>query len=197
MGASFDALSLSAVRAEIEPRLVGGRVQKIVFPDQHSLALEVFAPATGRVTLLLSAHPEGMNAGEIQGELGIPHSTLSHHLEKLKNEELVTMQRSSMDATANAIDDNATGSTTLIVTLAACAVLLGAAISWLLTHGIVRPIREAVSVAETVAGGDLTRSIVASTNDETGAGICRLRVGSQWLSRKRRISRAATIPMLR
>jgi methyl-accepting chemotaxis protein len=90
-------------------------------------------------------------------------------------QELVTMQRNSMDATANAIDDNATGSTTLIVTLAACAALLGAAISWLLTRGIVRPIREAVSVAETVAGGDLTRSIVASTNDETGALLRALR----------------------
>jgi methyl-accepting chemotaxis protein len=90
-------------------------------------------------------------------------------------QELVTMQRSSMDATANAIDANATGSTTLIVTLAACAALLGVAISWVLTRGIVGPIREAVSVAETVAGGDLTRSIVASTNDETGALLRALR----------------------
>jgi DNA-binding transcriptional ArsR family regulator len=45
------------------------------------------------IRLLLSAHPDGMNAGEIQSELGIPSSTLSHHLEKLKNEELVTVQR--------------------------------------------------------------------------------------------------------
>ena len=45
------------------------------------------------IRLLLSAHPEGMNAGEIQSELAIPNSTLSHHLEKLKNEELVTVQR--------------------------------------------------------------------------------------------------------
>src|ERR1051325_6139886 len=45
------------------------------------------------VRLLLSAHPDGMNAGEIQAELGIPGSTLSHHLEKLKNEDLVNVQR--------------------------------------------------------------------------------------------------------
>lgn len=45
------------------------------------------------IRLLLSAHPDGMIAGEIQSELGIPNSTLSHHLEKLKNEELVTVQR--------------------------------------------------------------------------------------------------------
>jgi len=43
--------------------------------------------------LLLSAHPEGMVVGEIQGELGIPNSTLSHHLDKLKNEGLVEVRR--------------------------------------------------------------------------------------------------------
>jgi ArsR family transcriptional regulator len=45
--------------------------------------------------LLLSAHPDGLVVGEIQTELGIPNSTLSHHLEKLKNEELVKVRRES------------------------------------------------------------------------------------------------------
>jgi DNA-binding transcriptional ArsR family regulator len=43
--------------------------------------------------LLLSAHPEGMVVGDIQTELGIPNSTLSHHLEKLRNEDLVQVRR--------------------------------------------------------------------------------------------------------
>ena len=43
--------------------------------------------------LLLSAHPEGMIVGDIQTELEIPSSTLSHHLEKLKNEDLVQVRR--------------------------------------------------------------------------------------------------------
>jgi DNA-binding transcriptional ArsR family regulator len=43
--------------------------------------------------LLLSAHPEGMVVGEIQDELEIPSSTLSHHLDKLKNEDLVRVER--------------------------------------------------------------------------------------------------------
>jgi DNA-binding transcriptional ArsR family regulator len=43
--------------------------------------------------LLLSAHPDGLVVGEIQEETGIAGSTLSHHLEKLKNEELVTVGR--------------------------------------------------------------------------------------------------------
>jgi DNA-binding transcriptional ArsR family regulator len=43
--------------------------------------------------LLLSAHPEGMVVGDIQAELDIPNSTLSHHLEKLRHEGLVTVRR--------------------------------------------------------------------------------------------------------
>jgi DNA-binding transcriptional ArsR family regulator len=45
------------------------------------------------IRLLLAAHPEGMVVGEIGEELEIPNSTLSHHLDKLKNEDLVTVQR--------------------------------------------------------------------------------------------------------
>jgi ArsR family transcriptional regulator len=43
--------------------------------------------------LLLSAHPEGMVVSEIQDELAIPNSTLSHHLDKLRNEDLVLVKR--------------------------------------------------------------------------------------------------------
>ncbi len=43
--------------------------------------------------LLLAAHPEGMIVGDIGDELEIASSTLSHHLEKLKNEELVKVRR--------------------------------------------------------------------------------------------------------
>jgi ArsR family transcriptional regulator, arsenate/arsenite/antimonite-responsive transcriptional repressor len=43
--------------------------------------------------LLLSAHPDGMVVGDILGELDMPNSTLSHHLEKLRHEGLIAVQR--------------------------------------------------------------------------------------------------------
>jgi ArsR family transcriptional regulator len=43
--------------------------------------------------LLLTAHPEGLIVGDIGAELEIPSSTLSHHLEKLKHEDLVKVRR--------------------------------------------------------------------------------------------------------
>jgi len=45
------------------------------------------------IRLLLSAHPDGLVVGKIQEELGIAASTLSHHLEKLRNKELVKVHR--------------------------------------------------------------------------------------------------------
>lgn len=67
-------------------------------PEQISRYADMFG-AIGNdarlriLRLLLSAHPEGMIVGEIQTELGIPNSTLSHHLEKLKHEGLVDVRR--------------------------------------------------------------------------------------------------------
>ena len=43
--------------------------------------------------LLLKAHPDGLVVSEVQEELDIPNSTLSHHLDKLRTEDLVTVQR--------------------------------------------------------------------------------------------------------
>ena len=67
-------------------------------PEQVTRYADMFA-AMGTesrlriMQLLLSAHPEGMVVGEIQDELGVSASNLSHHLDKLKNEELVTVTR--------------------------------------------------------------------------------------------------------
>lgn len=45
------------------------------------------------VRLLLSANPDGLVVGEIQEELDIPPSTLSHHLDALQREGLVAVTR--------------------------------------------------------------------------------------------------------
>ena len=50
-------------------------------------------PRLAILRFLLSVHPTGAVAGEIQEELEIPASTLSHHLEKLKQVGLVAVRR--------------------------------------------------------------------------------------------------------
>jgi len=61
-------------------------------------------PRLAIVRLLLAAHPEGLVVGEIAAELGMAASTLSHHLDKLRNEALVSVQREGtfLRCTANA-----------------------------------------------------------------------------------------------
>ena len=67
--------------------------QVATFADMFS-AMGV-EPRLRIMQLLLSAHPDGLVVGEIQEELEIPNSTLSHHLDKLRNEGLVCVQRES------------------------------------------------------------------------------------------------------
>ncbi len=83
--------------------------------------------------------------------------------------ELVSLQREHIAATAAGIDATSARGEMVIAGLTAFSLLLGALSSWLLTRGIVGPIRTAVLVAETVAAGDLTQRIEADTKDETGA----------------------------
>jgi|SRR5271165_2132275 len=69
-------------------------------PDRTPRYADMFAalgaePRLRIVRALLAAHPEGLVVGEIQDELGIAASTLSHHLDKLKNEDLIAVRRES------------------------------------------------------------------------------------------------------
>jgi methyl-accepting chemotaxis protein len=89
--------------------------------------------------------------------------------------ELVKLQQNRIDAIAVGIKADNSDSARMIGILATVAVALGVLCSWLLTRGIVRPIREAVQLAETVASGDLTRRIDATSRDETGALLRALR----------------------
>ncbi|HEY1298358.1 MAG TPA: NFACT family protein [Chloroflexota bacterium] len=72
---SFDALTLTAVREELAPALSGARVQKLVFVDELSLAVEFFAPRVGRTNVLLSAHLEH---GRVQRLRQLPARGIEH-----------------------------------------------------------------------------------------------------------------------
>ena len=71
---------------------------KMASPEQIIQYADMFAAigAESRLRimqLLLAAYPEGMVVGEIQAELDVSGSNLSHHLDKLKNEDLVQVRR--------------------------------------------------------------------------------------------------------
>ncbi|WP_426072902.1 methyl-accepting chemotaxis protein [Janthinobacterium sp. DSP2-3-3] len=81
---------------------------------------------------------------------------------------LLEHQRANIDATAREIDDIASTSRNLLLLLSTLALVFGVVCAWVLTMGIVRPLRTAVDIARKVADGDLTAQIDASAKDETG-----------------------------
>ncbi|WP_035818116.1 methyl-accepting chemotaxis protein [Janthinobacterium sp. RA13] len=83
-------------------------------------------------------------------------------------QDLLEHQRASIDTTAREIDGVANTSRNLMLVLAALALGFGVVCAWVLTMGIVRPLRTAVDIARKVADGDLTAQIDASAKDETG-----------------------------
>jgi ArsR family transcriptional regulator, arsenate/arsenite/antimonite-responsive transcriptional repressor len=90
----------NSVIVELSSKEVGMAASKKRTDEQVLRFADMFSalgtePRLRIMRLLLSAHPDGMVVGDIITELGITASTLSHHLEKLKNEDLVKVQRES------------------------------------------------------------------------------------------------------
>jgi methyl-accepting chemotaxis protein len=90
-------------------------------------------------------------------------------------DELIALQHARMDAHTDAILRSQTLTIELLAGLLACAVAIGATASWMLTRGIVLPIRAAVGVAEDVAAGNLASRIEPQGKDETAALLHALR----------------------
>ncbi|CAA2109828.1 Methyl-accepting chemotaxis protein III [Variovorax paradoxus] len=83
-------------------------------------------------------------------------------------EALANHEREKIDAAAKGIDAGYTSGRSMLLVLAAVALVVGALLAWRLTRGIVRPLGHALEVAETVAAGDLSAHIVVESRDEAG-----------------------------
>jgi ArsR family transcriptional regulator, arsenate/arsenite/antimonite-responsive transcriptional repressor len=86
-------MGCTSIIVELWKMRTGKKAESGVHRYADMLAALGTEPRLRIMRLLLSAHPEGMVVGDIGEELGIAPSTLSHHLEKLKNEDLVTVRR--------------------------------------------------------------------------------------------------------
>lgn len=148
--------------AQIEP-LISGEKEKVLFQKILAQRKLYSASRDGAVKAKAAGDQEG--AAKILDTAFTPAANVYQDL----LQALVTMQRESIDATAKDIDADAAHDVTLIIALTVFALAFGALCSWLLTTGITRPLRQALAVAKTVAGGDLTHRIEVSSTDETGA----------------------------
>ena len=115
---------------------------------------------------LLKAKLDGDDtlAAKIHGEQVVPRSAA--FLAAMN--KLATMQITAADGVATGILDAYQSTRVILLSLSVAALGLGIACAVLITRSITVPIREAVAVAEKVAGGDLTSRVVAHGRDETG-----------------------------
>ncbi|WP_454774551.1 methyl-accepting chemotaxis protein [Janthinobacterium tructae] len=89
---------------------------------------------------------------------------------KLQNtlEEFSDVQKMKSRKDEEAAEEAFHGARQLMLGLAACALALGGIIAWACTRSITVPMAEAVTIARTVAAGDLTGQIEVRSTDETG-----------------------------
>ena len=89
---------------------------------------------------------------------------------KLQNtlEEFSDVQKMKSRKDEEAAEEAFHSARQLMLGLAACALALGGIIAWACTRSITVPMAEAVTIARTVAAGDLTGQIEVRSTDETG-----------------------------
>jgi methyl-accepting chemotaxis protein len=77
-------------------------------------------------------------------------------------------EKSVIDGAGKSIQDAYLSGRKLLIGLLIAAVALGVFFAWLLSTSITRPLNRAVSIARTVASGDLSTHVEVSSKDETG-----------------------------
>lgn len=81
---------------------------------------------------------------------------------------LLDQQRASINTTATTIRSGYERGSAQLLALGLAAIVAAIALAVVITRNITRPLHRAVSVAETVAGGDLTMHVGSNAQDETG-----------------------------
>jgi methyl-accepting chemotaxis protein len=82
--------------------------------------------------------------------------------------DLLALERKAIDEMSQRIDAANDRSFNLRIVLTTLTLLIGALCAWLIARSVTRPLAHAVTVAETVASGDLSANIQADSRDETG-----------------------------
>ncbi len=87
----------------------------------------------------------------------------------------VDLQTKAMEHLAEEADATANAASRMMITLSIAATVIAALVAYLLTRSIIVPLRHALVVAQTVAGGDLSSRIASTSKDETGELLDALR----------------------
>jgi methyl-accepting chemotaxis protein len=133
-------------------------------------------------------------AGDLEGaktHLNKVFRPLLLEYKKGLNDQIQTQKASVADA-SGAAETTYDETRKLMFGLGALVLALAAAIAWLMSASITRPIGKALDVANTVAGGDLTSRIDIASTDEAGQLLRALQTMNQSLAQTVRAVRGST-----
>jgi methyl-accepting chemotaxis protein len=129
--------------------------------------------------------------GDLDGARALTRGELNQHADAASQAvgDLIALSRGKALEAARLSDETASSAFNGVVVAMLLAAVLTVALALLLTRSIVRPLNEAVSVAEIVASGDLTRCIQVIGRDEPARLLTAL--GSMQASLRETIQRIA------
>ena len=81
---------------------------------------------------------------------------------------LIAIQDAQMRHGSEQVQSDFSTNRLLLIALAIISIGVGTLLGWVIVRAITRPLREAVTFAEAIASGDLTRTIHSDYRDETG-----------------------------
>ncbi|MBV8667014.1 MAG: MCP four helix bundle domain-containing protein [Burkholderiaceae bacterium] len=151
----------SELAKQIEALLVSDE-EKAVFKD----AIELRGKYQASKLKVMELRKQGDAAGADQVFTQSFSVNAKDYEEKVH--ELLRLQRNSIDQTAAAIAQSNQRSMELSIALGVLLVALGGAVALVISRSITVPLQNAVQIAATVATGDLTATITASSDDEIG-----------------------------
>ncbi|GAB4087436.1 methyl-accepting chemotaxis protein [Hydrogenophaga soli] len=136
--------------------------EKKIFDQLSQLNQSMETPSTEAIAQALAFNTEGM-AEIIATKVDPLYRQVLEEINKL-----VSLQNNAQQAVMTAAAASAQRLSVLLYLGAALAVAVGSALAWAITRSITGPLGQAVAVARTVAGGDLSGHIVVGSSDETG-----------------------------
>jgi methyl-accepting chemotaxis protein len=95
--------------------------------------------------------------------------------------QYVDRQKERSKGQSAAADKTYKETVALMWSIAGVSLVLGGVVAWLITRSITRPLHEAITIAQTVANGDLTQRITVRSQDETGQLIQALKAMNESL----------------
>ncbi|SEA41463.1 methyl-accepting chemotaxis protein [Variovorax sp. YR216] len=158
--------------------------ETMVTPEEKKLYGEV-AEARRSVLEMLGVMNKLKADGDLEGATKLVDGPFAAGLSKYEKAvgALADYERALIDGVAAGIEADHLQGRNALIALSLVAFALGAFLAWRLTAGIVRPLGEAVSVAETVAAGNLGSRIEVQSRDETGQLMHALKEMNQSLAR--------------